>query len=347
MDIELDELLNKGLSLIEATKSPEELDKIRVEWLGKKGILTAKMKDLSALSAEEKPKFGQKINVLKKQIQSAIETRKVVVEDAQIAYQINRERLDVTMPGRRTKQGSRHPVSLTREKIENFFRMYDFSIEEGPEIEDDFHNFEALNIGKDHPARAMQDTFYVDAKTVLRTHTSNVQIRTMETQQPPLRMIAPGRVYRSDSDVTHTPMFHQVEGMWIDKKVSFADLKGVLILFLRDFFENNALETRFRPSYFPFTEPSAEVDIACSCRGKSKTDKEHTDNCRVCGGTGWLEVLGCGVMHPNVLKNGGIDPEQYTGYAFGMGIERLAMLRYQVTDLRTFYENDVRFLSQF
>lgn len=342
MDIELDELLNKGLSLIEATKSPDELDKIRVEWLGKKGLLTAKMKDLSALSDEDKPKYGQKINELKRSVQSAIETRKVVLEDAQIAYQINRERLDVTMPGRRGKAGSRHPVSLARERIEGFFKRYDFVVEEGPEIEDDFHNFEALNIAENHPARAMQDTFYINDKTVLRTHTSNVQIRTMETQQPPLRMIAPGRVYRSDSDVTHTPMFHQIEGMWIDKKVSFADLKGVLILFLRDFFADDALEVRFRPSYFPFTEPSAEVDIACSCR-----KKETTNSCRVCGGTGWLEVLGCGMMHPNVLKNGGIDADEYSGYAFGLGIERLAMLRYQVTDLRTFYENDVRFLSQF
>ncbi|PIE45565.1 MAG: phenylalanine--tRNA ligase subunit alpha [Gammaproteobacteria bacterium] len=340
MEQELNTLLAKAQALIEKETQLDGLDKIRVEWLGKKGFFAAKMRDLSSLPKEDKPKFGQLINQMKGNIQTALAAKKVELEERQLAYQLRRERLDITMPGRQDALGSRHPISTTREKIEDFFAKIGFVVELGPEIEDDFHNFGALNIGKDHPARAMQDTFYIDEETVLRTHTSNVQIRTMETQKPPLRMIAPGRVYRSDSDITHTPMFHQVEGMWIDKKVSFADLKGVLIAFLRDFFDNDKLKVRFRPSYFPFTEPSAEVDIECFCQGRDS-------DCRICGQTGWLEVLGSGMMHPNVLESGGIDSTKYSGYAFGMGIERLAMLRYQVTDLRTFFDNDVRFLNQF
>ncbi|MBS9778375.1 MAG: phenylalanine--tRNA ligase subunit alpha [Gammaproteobacteria bacterium] len=344
MEQELNTLLAEAQALIEKETKLDGLDKIRVEWLGKKGFFAEKMRDLSSLPKEDKPKFGQLINTMKGQIQSALNDKKVELEESQLAYQLKKERLDITMPGRQTNLGSRHPISTTREKIEDFFAKVGFVVELGPEIENDFHNFEALNIAKDHPARAMQDTFYVTEDTVLRTHTSNVQIRTMETQKAPLRMIAPGRVYRSDSDITHTPMFHQVEGMWIDENVSFADLKGILIAFLRDFFEDEKLEVRFRPSYFPFTEPSAEVDIACSCQ---KGSKEQAANCRICGQTGWLEVLGSGMMHPTVLENGSIDSKKYRGFAFGMGIERLTMLRYQVGDLRTFFENDIRFLNQF
>ncbi len=330
MEQELNTLLAEAQELIKKETQLDGLDKIRVEWLGKKGFFAAKMRDLSSLPKEDKPKFGQLINQMKGQIQTALSDKKHELEEKQLAFQLKKERLDITMPGRQSTLGSRHPISTTREKIEDFFAKVGFVVELGPEIEDDFHNFEALNIGKDHPARAMQDTFYVTEDTVLRTHTSGVQIRTMETQAPPLRMIAPGRVYRSDSDQTHTPMFHQVEGMWIDEKVSFADLKGILISFLRDFFEDENLPVRFRPSYFPFTEPSVEVDIG------HKGSK-----------TGWLEVLGAGMMHPKVLENGGIDSKKYRGYAFGLGIERLTMLRYQVGDLRTFFENDVRFLNQF
>lgn len=330
MEKELNHLLAEVQALIDKETQLEGLDTIRVQWLGRKGFFAEKMRDLSSLPKADKPKFGQLINQMKGQVQTALAEKKAALEEKQLAYQLKRERLDITMPGRRSGLGSRHPISLARESIEDFFSKIGFVVELGPEIEDDFHNFEALNIAKDHPARAMQDTFYVSDETVLRTHTSGVQIRTMETQQPPLRMIAPGRVYRSDSDQTHTPMFHQVEGMWIDKDVSFADLKGVLITFLRDFFDDEHLPVRFRPSYFPFTEPSVEVDIG------HKASK-----------TGWLEVLGAGMMHPKVLENGGIDSSQYRGYAFGVGIERLAMLRYQVNDLRTFFDNDVRFLSQF
>ncbi len=344
MEQELHSLLAEAQELIGKETRLDGLDKIRVEWLGKKGFFAAKMRDLASLPKQDKPKFGQLINDMKGQIQTALADKKIELEDKQLAFQLKKERLDITMPGRQAALGSRHPISITREKIEDFFAKVGFVVELGPEIEDDFHNFEALNIAKDHPARAMQDTFYIDENTVLRTHTSNVQIRTMETQNAPLRMIAPGRVYRSDSDLTHTPMFHQVEGMWIDKNVSFADLKGILIAFLRDFFDDDDLPVRFRPSYFPFTEPSAEVDIACSCQKKSSG---QDGGCRICGQTGWLEVLGSGMMHPKVLENGGIDSKTYRGYAFGMGIERLAMLRYQVGDLRTFFDNDVRFLSQF
>ncbi|MGY0398514.1 MAG: phenylalanine--tRNA ligase subunit alpha [Ostreibacterium sp.] len=340
MEQELQTLLDQAQALIEKENYLGGLDKIRIEWLGKKGFFAEKMRDLSRLSKEDKPKFGQMINDMKKQIQTALSDKKIVLEEKQLAFQLKKERLDVTMPARRSYLGSRHPISITREKIEHFFTKVGFITALGPEIEDDFHNFQALNIAKDHPARAMQDTFYVKENTVLRTHTSTVQIRTMENQTPPLRMIAPGRVYRSDSDITHTPMFHQIEGMWIDENVSFADLKGILIAFLRDFFDNDKLKVRFRPSYFPFTEPSAEVDIECSCKGEES-------HCRICGETGWLEVLGSGMMHPKVLQNSGVDSEKYQGYAFGMGVERLAMLRYKVGDLRTFFENDVRFLNQF
>jgi phenylalanyl-tRNA synthetase alpha chain len=315
------------------------LDQIRVHYLGKKGVLTERLKQLGKLPAEQRPQFGQMINEAKEEIQHALEARKAALLAAQLESQLGAEAIDVTLPGRGQRPGGLHPITRTLERIEAFFTQVGFIVAEGPEVEDDFHNFEALNIPAHHPARAMHDTFYFDSRLLLRTHTSNVQIRTMETQTPPLRIIAPGRVYRCDSDITHTPMFHQVEGLFVDEEVSFADLRGVLDDFLRQFFEKAALQVRFRPSYFPFTEPSAEVDIQCvMCGG---------EGCRVCSHTGWLEVLGCGMVHPAVFQQVGIDSERYTGYAFGMGVERLAMLRYGVNDLRLFFDNDLRFLRQF
>jgi len=315
------------------------LDDIRVQYMGKKGLLTEQLKQLGKLPADERPQAGQAINVAKKQVQAAIEARKTELQSAALAEQLASERIDVTLPGRGQQSGGLHPVTRTLQRIERLFAGMGFESVSGPEIEDDYHNFEALNIPAHHPARAMHDTFYVDAHRVLRTHTSPVQIRVMETQKPPFRVIAPGRVYRCDSDLTHTPMFHQVEGLLVDENVSFADLKGLLDEFLKHFFERDDLSVRFRPSYFPFTEPSAEVDIECvMCAG---------EGCRVCSHTGWLEVLGCGMVHPNVFEHVGVDNEQYTGLAFGMGVERLTMLKYGVNDLRLFFENDLRFLQQF
>ena len=315
------------------------LDDIRVQYMGKKGLLTEQLKQLGKLPADERPQAGQAINVAKKQVQAAIEARKTELQSAALAEQLASERIDVTLPGRGQQSGGLHPVTRTLQRIERLFAGMGFESVSGPEIEDDYHNFEALNIPADHPARAMHDSFYVDAHRVLRTHTSPVQIRVMETQKPPFRVIAPGRVYRCDSDLTHTPMFHQVEGLLVDENVSFADLKGLLDEFLKHFFERDDLAVRFRPSYFPFTEPSAEVDIECvMCAG---------EGCRVCSHTGWLEVLGCGMVHPNVFEHVGVDNEQYTGLAFGMGVERLTMLKYGVNDLRLFFENDLRFLQQF
>jgi len=315
------------------------LDDIRVQYMGKKGLLTEQLKQLGKLPADERPQAGQAINVAKKQVQAAIEARKTELQTAALAEQLASERIDVTLPGRGQQSGGLHPVTRTLQRIERLFAGMGFESVSGPEIEDDYHNFEALNIPAHHPARAMHDTFYVDAHRVLRTHTSPVQIRVMETQKPPFRVIAPGRVYRCDSDLTHTPMFHQVEGLLVDENVSFADLKGLLDEFLKHFFERDDLSVRFRPSYFPFTEPSAEVDIECvMCAG---------EGCRVCSHTGWLEVLGCGMVHPNVFEHVGVDNEQYTGLAFGMGVERLTMLKYGVNDLRLFFENDLRFLQQF
>jgi phenylalanyl-tRNA synthetase alpha chain len=315
------------------------LDDIRVQYLGKKGLLTEQLKQLGKLPAEDRPQAGQAINVAKKQVQASIEARKTELQGAALEEQLASERIDVTLPGRGQQSGGLHPVTRTLQRIERLFAGMGFESVSGPEIEDDYHNFEALNIPEHHPARAMHDTFYVDAHRVLRTHTSPVQIRVMETQKPPFRVIAPGRVYRCDSDLTHTPMFHQVEGLLVDENVSFADLKGLLDEFLKHFFERDDLGVRFRPSYFPFTEPSAEVDIECvMCAG---------EGCRVCSHTGWLEVLGCGMVHPNVFEHVGVDNERYTGLAFGMGVERLTMLKYGVNDLRLFFENDLRFLQQF
>ncbi|EGW55278.1 phenylalanine--tRNA ligase subunit alpha [Candidatus Endoriftia persephonae] len=314
------------------------LDEVRVKYLGKSGLLTDQLKQLGKLPKQERPQAGQAINQAKQALQRAIETRKALLEEQALAARLSSEQIDVTLPGRGLAKGGLHPVTRTLERIERLFAHAGFDVHEGPEIEDDYHNFEALNIPAHHPARAMHDTFYFDAHMLLRTHTSPVQIRTMESGTPPMKIIAPGRVYRCDSDLTHTPMFHQVEGFLIDRDVSFADLKGVIYDFLSSFFEKD-LKVRFRPSYFPFTEPSAEVDMECvMCGG---------EGCRVCSHTGWLEVLGCGMIHPEVFRHVGIDSEEYTGYAFGMGVERLTMLRYGVNDLRLFFENDLRFLKQF
>lgn len=334
----LEPLANEAKAAIAAATDSAVLEQLRVDYLGKKGQLTGLLKGLGKLSAEERPKAGALINVVKQELQDLIGARKAELEGAAIEAKLARETIDVTLPGRGQSTGGVHPVTRTIERMEDFFSEIGFEVVEGPEIEDDYHNFEALNIPAHHPARAMHDTFYVDDHTVLRTHTSPVQVRVMESQEPPLRIICPGRVYRCDSDLTHSPMFHQVEGLLIDEHSSFADLKGLIEDFLRVFFERE-LAVRFRPSYFPFTEPSAEVDIQCvNCGGQG---------CRVCSQTGWIEILGCGMVHPRVLEFSGIDTEKYSGFAFGMGVERLAMLRYGVNDLRLFFDNDLRFLEQF
>ncbi len=327
-----------ALEAIAAAADLASLDQVRVRYLGKSGELTALLKQLGTLPADERPAAGQEINQAKVTVQVAIDQRKVVLEEASLTARLAAERIDVSLPGRGRRPGGLHPVTRAMRRIERLFANAGFAVAEGPEVEDAYHNFEALNIPEHHPARAMHDTFYFDAELLLRTHTSPVQIRVMEEQAPPLKIIAPGRVYRCDSDLTHTPMFHQVEGLLVDEQVSFADLKGVLYDFLRNFFERD-LKLRFRPSYFPFTEPSAEVDIQCVICGGS--------GCRVCKQTGWLEVLGCGMVYPEVFRHVGIDPDRYLGYAFGMGVERLAMLRYGIDDIRLNFENDLRYLRQF
>jgi len=336
---ELQDVLKKAQQSVSNSTDLKSLDEVRVQYLGKKGEFTAQLKELGKLPGNERKEAGQKINDAKRAFQLTLEEKKQQLESEKLNARLSSETVDVTMPGRGQQPGGLHPVTRTMNRIKELFSDLGFDVAEGPEIEDDFHNFEALNIPSHHPARAMHDTFYFDANTLLRTHTSPVQVRAMEKTEPPLRLIAPGRVYRCDSDLTHTPMFHQVEGLMVDTDVSFADLMGTLDRFLRLFFENEKLETRFRPSYFPFTEPSSEVDIQCvMCEG---------EGCRVCSHTGWLEVLGCGMVHPEVFKHAGIDNEKFTGYAFGMGVERLAMLRYGVNDLRLFFENDIKFLKQF
>lgn len=322
----LQERVHQALEKITQTSDSQTLDQLRVHYLGKKGELTSLLKTLGSLPAEERPKAGEVINQAKQVVQDALNTRKEELESAALNARLAAESIDISLPGRGQKMGGLHPVTRTINRIEDFFSSIGFTVAEGPEVEDDYHNFEALNIPAHHPARAMHDTFYFDAHTLLRTHTSPVQVREMENKQPPIRIICPGRVYRCDSDMTHSPMFHQVEGLLIDENISFADLKGILQQFLRAFFEQD-LKVRFRPSYFPFTEPSIEVDVD---RGDGR----------------WLEVLGCGMVHPRVLEMSGIDPEKYTGFAFGMGVERFSMLRYGVDDLRLFFDNDIKFLSQ-
>ncbi len=335
---ELEQLSEQAKSAIAQARELDTLEHLRVEYLGKKGRITALLKNLGQLSAADRPAAGARINEVKQALQALINAHKQHLEDRALGAQLAAQALDVTLPGRSVDVGGLHPVTRTLERIEAFFTGVGYQVATGPEIEDDYHNFEALNIPAHHPARAMHDTFYIDNSTVLRTHTSPVQVRTMKEQAPPIRIICPGRVYRCDSDLTHTPMFHQVEGLVVDRAISFADLKGVVDQFLKAFFEAD-LPVRFRPSYFPFTEPSAEVDIQCSnCAG---------NGCRVCSRTGWLEVMGCGMVHPAVFSHCNIDTEEYTGFAFGMGVERLAMLRYGVNDLRLFFDNDLRFLKQF
>lgn len=333
-----DAWLSEALVAVAAADSVTELEAVRVAWLGKKGRVTDLLKSLGQLPADERPAAGAVINTLKTRLQDALSDRRNRLEASATAERLARERIDVSLPGRGELPGSLHPVTRTLRRIRDFFERAGFETAEGPEIETDYYNFEALNIPPSHPARAMHDTFYVQDGVVLRTHTSPVQVRVMESTRPPIRIICPGRVYRCDSDVTHTPMFHQVEGLLVDEHTSFADLKGVVEAFLAAFFEK-PLSVRFRPSYFPFTEPSAEVDIACVMCGGS--------GCRVCKQSGWLEVMGCGMVHPEVFRHAGVDSERYQGFAFGMGVERLAMLRYGVNDLRLFFENDMDFLRQF
>ena len=331
-------LLKEAEQAVAAAGDEQSLEALRVRYLGRKGSLTALLKSLGSLPAAERPAAGERINQAKTALQQAIEARKQALVTADVEAQLAAEKIDVTLPGRRQSAGGLHPVSLTLERIGVIFQAAGYEVEEGPEIEDEYYNFEALNIPAHHPARAMHDTFYVSSGTLLRTHTSPVQVRVMEAGEPPFRMICPGRVYRCDSDLTHTPMFHQVEGLLVDERVTLADLKGTVTDFLHRFFEQEP-PVRFRPSYFPFTEPSAEVDMGCvSCGGSG---------CRVCGHGGWLEVGGCGMVHPRVLEMSGVDSEKYRGFAFGLGVERLAMLRYDVRDIRTYFDNDIRFLSQF
>lgn len=335
----LENIKAEAVVAIEAASDIAALEELRVSYLGKKGALTGLLKNLGQLSAEERPKAGAEINAVKQQLNEQLNARKASLQGAALAEQLAEEAIDVTLPGRRAETGSLHPITRTIQRMETFFSSMGFEVVEGPEIEDNYHNFEALNIPAHHPARAMHDTFYVDDTHVLRTHTSGVQVRTMEAQQPPIRVICPGRVYRCDSDLTHSPMFHQVEGLLIDETSNFGHLKGLLEDFLQAFFERDDLSVRLRPSYFPFTEPSAEVDIQCvKCSGAG---------CRVCSHTGWIEVLGCGMVNPKVLEMSGIDPDKYRGFAFGMGVERLSMLRYGIGDLRLNFDNDLRFLAQF
>ncbi len=335
---ELDQLLKQAATEIQEAQDLRTLDDYRIHYLGKKGKLTEYLKQLGQLPAEERPLVGQKVNAIKAEIQVLIEAKAQELQTQQIEKQLISEAVDVSLPGRRQTLGSLHPITQIRERIEIIFKEMGFLVAEGPEIENEHYNFEALNIPSLHPARSMVDTFYFEDGLLLRTHTSPIQIRFMELNPPPFRMIAIGRVFRRDFDLTHTPMFHQVEGLVVDEAVTFADLKGLLTEFLQTFF-NAAVPIRFRPSYFPFTEPSAEVDIGCvRCEGRG---------CRICKNTGWLEVLGCGMVHPKVLEGVKIDSERYRGFAFGIGFDRLALLRYSIPDLRTLFENDLRFLQQF
>jgi phenylalanyl-tRNA synthetase alpha chain len=335
----LDSIVRDAATSFAAVNDTVELEQVKARYLGKTGQLTLLLKQLGSLAPEERREAGAKVNQAKVAVEAGLEQQRQTLESKALAARLGAEGIDVTLPGRGLGQGAMHPISQTIDRIQKIFASVGFEVADGPEIETDFYNFTALNIPEDHPARAMHDTFYIDDKHVLRTHTSPVQVRYMQSHKPPIRIIAPGRVYRIDSDATHTPMFHQIEGLWVDETANFAGLKGLLIDFVRKFFEQDDLHARFRPSFFPFTEPSAEMDIGCViCAG---------EGCRVCSQTGWLEVLGCGVVHPNVFQHVGIDSEKMLGFAFGLGVERMAMLNHKINDLRMFYENDLRFLKQF
>lgn len=338
MIAELEDLQKKAEAEIAEVRTEKDLLDVKTRYLGRKGLLTGLLRNIGNVSPEERPLFGKQSNEVKEILTEKIEAALAGIKVIEKGDILAREKVDVTLEGRRIKPGKLHPVTQVRNEICSIFASFGFSVVEGPEVELDYYNFEALNIPKDHPARDMQDTFYIEDNIVLRTHTSPVQIRTMLKQAPPVRILSPGRVYRPDSDVSHTPMFHQIEGLLVDKGISFADLKGILTVFLQEVF-GAGTRLRFRPSFFPFTEPSAEVDIQCvMCRG---------EGCRVCGQTGWLEILGSGMVDPEVFKNVGYDPEEYTGFAFGLGLERIAMLKYGISDIRLFFENDWRFLEQF
>ena len=338
MEHQLEAMSREARQIMLNTESESELQNVRVQYLGKKGKLTSIMKDMGKLSAEERPRVGAVANKVKDELTAIFEGQLKTLKHKHMCDRLERERIDVTLPGRHPRMGSKHPVTLITEELIEIFSYLGFSVAQGPEVEEDFYNFEALNLPKDHPARDMQDTFYITDNEVLRTHTSPVQIRSMLKHQPPLRIIAPGTVYRRDSDITHSPMFHQIEGFMVDEHITFGDLKGVLTTFITECFGKN-VGVRFRPSFFPFTEPSAEVDIQCViCGGKG---------CRVCKNSGWLEILGSGMIDPEVFASVNYSSDKYSGFAFGMGLERIAMLKYGVNDLRLFFENDVRFLKQF
>ena len=339
MKEKLAKLREEVLAQIEAAENLERLNEVRVGVLGKKGALTELLKGMKDVAAEDRPKVGQMVNEVRAEIEKALEEEKSRLEDLALEARLKEEVLDVTLPSKKTQVGHRHPNTIALEEVERIFVGMGYEVVEGPEIEKDYYNFEALNIPKDHPARDEQDTFYINDEIVLRTQTSPVQVRTMEKGKLPIRMIAPGRVFRSDEvDATHSPSFHQIEGLVIDKNITFADLKGTLAEFAKELF-GESTKVKFRPHHFPFTEPSAEVDVSCfKCGGKG---------CRFCKGSGWIEILGCGMVHPKVLRMSGIDPEEYSGFAFGMGLERIALLKYEIDDMRLLYENDARFLKQF
>jgi phenylalanyl-tRNA synthetase alpha chain len=338
MTVELEALRKQAESELQQARTEEDCLSVRTRYLGRKGLVTGLLRNVSQVPPEERPQFGKRCNEIKELLTARIDALLAELASSRSQESLQREGIDVTLPGRRVRHGRLHPVTQVREEICRIFAGLGFSVVEGPEVELDYYNFEALNIPKDHPARDMQDTFYIEDNIVLRTHTSPVQVRIMEKTRPPVRILSPGRVYRRDSDISHTPMFHQIEGLLVDRGVTFGDLKGVLTVFLKQMF-GEGTSLRFRPSFFPFTEPSAEVDIQCViCRGKG---------CRVCGQSGWLEILGSGMVDPEVFKNVGYDPEAFTGFAFGLGLERIAMLKFGITDIRLFFENDMRFLEQF
>lgn len=339
MKEKLEKIREEALGRIQAARSLEELNEVRVSFLGKKGALTELLKGMKSVEPKDRPKVGQMVNEVRALLEDALEEKKAVLEDARLEEQLKKEVLDVTLPAKKNRVGHRHPNTIAQEEVERIFVGMGYEVVEGPEVEKDYYNFEALNIPKDHPARDEQDTFYINDEIVLRTQTSPVQVRTMEQGKLPIRMIAPGRVFRSDEvDATHSPSFHQIEGLVIDKHITFADLKGTLAEFAKELF-GEGTKVKFRPHHFPFTEPSAEMDVSCfKCGGKG---------CRFCKGSGWIEILGCGMVHPKVLKMCDIDPEEYSGFAFGVGLERIALLKYEIDDMRLLYENDIRFLKQF